>query len=158
MRNQRAFPGNIALVLFLTLFVLTLPFYFVAAAAAQQDPVVKIKYINVVRTSPADGSEMYAAYCAVCHGTTGKGNGPAAPAFNHQPTNLTLLTKTNSGKFPERKVYSTLLFGNNVPAHGNAKMPVWNNIFRQMDSSLSPSIPEIRIRVLTEYIKTLQAR
>lgn len=130
----------------------------VSTAYAQQDPIIKIKYTSAAKTSPSDAREMYAAYCAVCHGTAGKGDGPAAPAFKHSPTNLTLLTKSNGGRFPDLRVYNTLRSNNEVPAHGNAKMPIWNNIFRQMDPSLSPTTPEIRMRALTEYIKTLQAR
>jgi hypothetical protein len=45
---------------------------------------------SVAATNAASGQEMYTNYCAVCHGTDGKGGGPAsalkAPA---DPTTLT---------------------------------------------------------------------
>jgi len=99
---------------------------------------------------------MYAKCCAVCHGLTGKGDGPVAPAFKHPPTNLSLLAKNNCGKFPTVRVTSTLSLDNaNVQARGNIHMPAWNNVFRQMDGG---SIPWLRIAVLADYLKTLQAK
>ena len=46
-----------------------------------------------VRTSPVDAKESYGQYCAVCHGTSGKGDGPAAVALKKAPTDLTQLAK-----------------------------------------------------------------
>jgi cytochrome c5 len=37
----------------------------------------------------ADRQELYETNCAPCHGESGKGNGPAAPAFNPRPADLT---------------------------------------------------------------------
>jgi hypothetical protein len=87
---------------------------------------------------------------------TGEGNGPAAPAFKQAPTNLTLLAKTHGGKYPWDAVKTTLTFGTNVPAHGDAKMPIWGDSFRGLDSQDS-GVTGLRIKNLTEYIKTLQA-
>ena len=60
---------------------------------------------------------------------------------------------------PEGTVKTTLTFGTNVPAHGDAKMPVWGALFDSLDSGSGPSsVPKLRIHNLTEYIKTLQAK
>jgi mono/diheme cytochrome c family protein len=48
-----------------------------------------IKQVPVAMTSPASGKEMYISYCAACHGTDGKGNGPAASALKIPPADLT---------------------------------------------------------------------
>ena len=60
----------------LSLFVLCL-----CLAAFAESQQRQIKYAPVKPTSPASGQEMYTAYCAVCHGKDGKGNGPAAEAL-----------------------------------------------------------------------------
>jgi len=88
---------------------------------------------------------------------TGEGNGPAASAFKQAPTNLTLLAKTHGGKYPSVVVQNTLTFGTNVPAHGDVKMPVWSDLFRGLDSHESTVSP-LRIKNLTDYVKTLQAK
>src|SRR5713101_3052138 len=55
------------------------------------------------------------AYCAVCHGTDGKGGGPAATALKVPPTDLTLLSKNNGGKYPALKVTGAI--------HGDSAFP-----------------------------------
>ena len=39
--------------------------------------------------SPSTGRQLYAAHCAACHGTTGKGDGRAACDFSTPPADLT---------------------------------------------------------------------
>lgn len=39
------------------------------------------------------GGEMYTTWCASCHGTSGKGDGPAASDLKTKPTDLTMLAK-----------------------------------------------------------------
>lgn len=159
MSNPRAFFMNNTTTRLCALLVLTWPFFSVSPATAQQGPIIKVKPVAIGYLNPTDGREMYAKYCASCHGVAGKGDGPAAPAFKHPPTNLTRLATNNGGKFPIDSVVYTLKFGPSAPAHGNIQMPIWNNIFREMNwYSMDDSIPQIRTRVLTEYIKTLQAK
>jgi mono/diheme cytochrome c family protein len=50
---------------------------------AQSNPT--IKHVPLTPTSPVSGKEMFATYCAVCHGADGKGGGPAAAALKTQP-------------------------------------------------------------------------
>ena len=59
-----------------------------------------IKHVAVKPTSPASGQEMFTSYCAVCHGTDGKGNGPAASALKVPPADLTALAQKDAGKYP----------------------------------------------------------
>ena len=57
------------------------------------------------RTASAQsGKQDYDAYCAECHGTGGKGNGPSTLTIpmNPPPSDLTQLTKKNAGKIPLR--------------------------------------------------------
>jgi mono/diheme cytochrome c family protein len=70
-----------------------------AAVGAQQ-----IKKVPIQSTSAASGREMFAAYCAVCHGTAGKGDGPVAKALKRRPVDLTTLSRNNGGTFPQVRV------------------------------------------------------
>ena len=102
---------------------------------------------------------MYTVYCAVCHGATGNGNGPAASVFTKPPTNLTMLAKNNNGKYPAEHVYTVLKFGTPVPAHGSIQMPVWNTLFRSLNSAEDPDpAAKLRIHNLVEYIQSIQAK
>ena len=40
-------------------------------------------------TASARGQQLYQTYCMVCHGTDGKGTGPAAKGLQHPPADLT---------------------------------------------------------------------
>ena len=115
----------------------------------------KIKTTPIQPTSPASGQEMYVAYCASCHGKDGKGNGPAAPALKRQPTDLTLLSKKNGGKFPANAVYVAIGGQFSVTAHGSREMPVWGSVFSQ---SGDDSQAKLRLSNLTTYIQSLQAK
>jgi mono/diheme cytochrome c family protein len=155
MRNNRASPFYTISFVLLCAAGLIVALLLAAIPSGSQNVTVKPKTISY--THPDDGREMYVTYCAPCHGMTGEGNGPAAPAFKQAPTNLTLMAKTHGGKYPGDMVRTTLTFGTNVPAHGDPKMPVWSDLFRGLDSQDS-SVSAMRIGNLTEYIKTLQAK
>jgi mono/diheme cytochrome c family protein len=138
---------------------------FVFAAVALSFPMiataqtqVKTKTAPAKPTSTASGEEMYKEYCASCHGLTGRGDGPAAPALKTPPANLTTLSARNSGQFPEDKVIQAIKGGPQIPAHGSAEMPVWGRIFLAMRTSPSDAQVQLRARNLTEYIKTLQSK
>lgn len=123
-------------------------------ALCQSQPTIKTTRLHP--TSAASGQDMYAQYCAVCHGTTGKGNGPAAAAMRKSPTDLTQLSATHGGKFPANEVAQAITGEANVGAHGTAQMPVWGELFRTSGSDA----PEVRLRItnLTRYVETLQSK
>jgi mono/diheme cytochrome c family protein len=123
----------------------------------------QIKEEPIRPTSPASGAEMYQAYCAVCHGKTGEGNGPAASALKVPPANLTLLAKNNKGKYPIDRVMSILRFGTAEPtAHGTSKMPIWGPLFSSLHPSTmrGPQSAEVSMRItnLARYIESLQKK
>jgi mono/diheme cytochrome c family protein len=109
------------------------------------------------RPSPAEGRAMFIAYCASCHGTSGKGDGPAAAALKTPPPDLTMLSAHNDGKFPERHVYSAIRGDPNVPAHGSAEMPVWGVVFAKMSRGSSGEAL-LRLSNLVTYIRSIQAK
>lgn len=123
--------------------------------AAQQ---VEIKQVPITYVSPAAGEKMYAAYCAVCHGTNGQGNGPAKQALNTPPTDLTILARMNGGKYPESHVYQVIRGDSGNPAHGDKDMPVWGNLFSSLSGASPTARAEVhqRVSVLNKYIESLQ--
>jgi mono/diheme cytochrome c family protein len=125
--------------------------------SAQEQPKKEIKHVPVKPTSAASGEEMYKNYCAVCHGTTGKGDGPAASALKVPPPDLTTLAEKNGGKYPAMKV-SAMIRGEQVlPAHGSKDMPIWGKLFWGMSSGHESEVQQ-RVANLNKYIESLQKK
>jgi cytochrome c1 len=100
---------------------------------------------------------MYTNYCTPCHGQDGKGQGPVANSLKSQPSDLTILAKSNNGKFPATHVTAVLEFGSSIPAHGSASMPVWGPILGKMDVTV-PQDKQLRISNLSQYLRTIQVK
>jgi len=75
--------------------------------------------------SPASGAMLYAANCAVCHGETGEGDGPAAAGLVMAPSDL------HEGHV--QGLSDGALFY--IISHGKAEtpMPAWENILEEND-------------------------
>ena len=127
----------------------------IAGRATAQEKT--IKKTPVEQTHRSSGAEMYKAYCAVCHGKSGKGDGPAAEALKAAPPDLTTLAKRHDGKFPDAYVSTVLRNGAKAPAHGSAEMPVWGPLFSSLSGGDTAQV-NLRISNLTTYIKSLQAK
>lgn len=138
------------------LFALTSALVIAVAFGYANEPANKV-IIPVKKSSPWNGKQMYAGYCAPCHGVDGRGNGPAAPALKSPPTDLSMLARENHGKYPDGHVLSVLRFGIETPAHGNAQMPIWGPILAGMNPQDSQE-QRIRIFNLSKYIETLQVK
>jgi mono/diheme cytochrome c family protein len=109
-------------------------------------------------TNPANDFE---AYCAACHGSTGKGDGAMAGDLAKKPADLTTLAARNKGLFPTTKVmaqiwgyagkkgkgvmpdFGPLLEGDTVPYDGG-------------DGIETPT--PVRLVALAEYLKTIQSK
>jgi len=132
-----------------------------AGLCLAQDQATKpvVKQTPIKQTSPASGKEMFAAYCAPCHGADGKGNGPAAASMKVPPTDLTQMAKKNGGKFPANSLASTLKFGggSGSGAHGSADMPVWGPLFQSLDRFHDTAVQQ-RVSNLVTYIESIQAK
>jgi mono/diheme cytochrome c family protein len=130
---------------------------FALTSGAQEQPKKTIQHVPIQPTSPASGKEMYTNYCAVCHGTEGKGNGPAADALKTPPADLTMLSKKNGGTYPAIKVGSAIRGDAHVAAHGSKEMPVWGKLFWTISAGHASEVDQ-RIVNLVSYIKTLQSK
>jgi mono/diheme cytochrome c family protein len=121
------------------------------AATAQ----TTIKKAPVDPVSPASGANMYASYCAACHGKDARGYGPAANALKVPPPDLTTLTARNHNKFPEPRVYNAIRGDSNLSAHGSKDMPVWGSLFEAMSHGNEAEV-QMRISNLVDYLKSVQ--
>jgi len=131
-----------------------------ALAVAQQAPAQTaptVKHVPITNAPSNSGKEMYNSYCAVCHGTDGKGNGPAAPAMKAPPTDLTALAKKADGKYPSAHVSSVIRGQATLPSHGSADMPVWGPLFSSISQGHEAQVQQ-RVTNLVKYIETLQAK
>ena len=118
---------------------------------AQDKP--PIKYAQPAQVSAADGPEMFRAYCAVCHGSDGRGGGPAAEALRKAPADLTQLSRRNGGKFPRTMVVNTIQGTAVLASHGSRDMPIWGVSFRVLGDD---SMVKLRVANLTAFIESLQ--
>jgi len=124
----------------------------------------QIKKTQAKPPSPVSGAQMFKEYCAVCHGPSGKGDGPVATALKVPPPDLTTLVQRHDGKFPDDYVSNVLKNGVQNPAHGSGEMPVWGPIFDTMNrwKALCPGMDEtpvtLRITNLTNYLKSVQEK
>jgi len=116
-----------------------------------------IKKAPIQQSNSASGKQMFGDYCAPCHGVSGKGDGPAAPALKTAPADLTQLAKKNNGKFPMDHVMTVLRQGSPSASHGNSDMPIWGPLFKSLNPS-DPIIADQRVRNLAGYIESLQAK
>ena len=122
-------------------------------AANQDKPAIKM--VPPSSTSAASGPEMFNTYCAVCHGKSGKGDGPAAASLKKVPSDLTQIAHRNGGKYPDLQVRQTLIEEVHG-AHGSSEMPVWGPVFKSID--MGDSLWRLRVQNLVEYIHTIQAK
>ena len=113
--------------------------------------------IPVNKTSATSGKQMYANYCAPCHGVDGKGQGPVASALKTPPSDLTVLSRNNHGKFPDTHIVSVLEYGTDIRSHGSAEMPVWGPILGKMNQTNTQE-RALRVSNLSRYLETMQVK
>jgi mono/diheme cytochrome c family protein len=123
-------------------------------AGAQDKPRIVNKPPKFVEGG--DAPAMFREYCAPCHGTTAKGNGPAAAALKTVPADLTRISARNGGKFPDAKVRRYIEGLDEISAHGSRDMPVWGKVLRGMPGG--DSAVRLRVEGLTRYLESLQEK
>jgi mono/diheme cytochrome c family protein len=103
------------------------------------------------------GPALYRAYCAICHGSDGKGGGSMAQSLKVQPTDLTHISARNGGTFPVARIERIISGEETVPAaHGTREMPLWGPIFSQI--AWDQDLGRVRIDNLGRYIREMQAK
>jgi cbb3-type cytochrome c oxidase subunit III len=104
------------------------------------------------------GRDLYAFYCASCHGRDAKGEGPVAPALKAAPPDLTRLAIANGGVFPRARIEAIVSGRADPPmaVHGSREMPVWGPIFNGLDRNEAAN--RARIASIVDYLDSIQVR
>ena len=104
------------------------------------------------------GAYLFTTYCAVCHGTNARGDGPLANSMRRRPADLTGIAKRNKGVYPSELVNRIIDGRTKVAGHGGPDMPVWGDAFMHSVEGGSEESVKMRIQALVDYLETLQAR
>jgi len=118
---------------------------------------------GVLLASPAPaqtttGDYLFRTYCAACHGTSAKGDGPLADSMRTRPADLTEIAKRNKGTFPRELVFRMIDGRTPVKGHGGVDMPVWGDVFSRAVEGGDPIVVQKRIEALVAYLEGIQAR
>ena len=108
--------------------------------------------------SVAAGSDTFRTYCAVCHGSSARGDGPLADSMKRRPGNLTEIAKRNGGSFPTDLVFRTIDGRQPVRGHGGPDMPVWGDAFKRSAEIRDEAAVRVRIDSLVSYLESIQLR
>lgn len=104
-----------------------------------------------------EGKDLYVAYCASCHGLTGKGDGPVSPALKTPMADLRTIAKRNNGAVPKEELEKMILGEKGSrAAHGSEDMPVWGPVFRKVENDRDLGL--VRVRHLLDYLISLQLK
>lgn len=124
----------------------------VALMAAQDNPKANAATSTIAPV--AAGQETFRVYCAACHGQDAKGTGPVAQVLRYRPSDLTVLSKRNGGKFPPAVIEQALQDNHLILAHGSRDTPIWGDAFRNQDQN----VVKLKIHNLVLYIESLQEK
>ena len=108
------------------------------------------------------GKAEYQSKCAVCHGLTGKGDGPFTDQLAARSTDLTQLAKNNKGEFPSTRILMSLDGRSEVQGHGPRDMPVYGEVYltegpKGATAKEKEPYVDARLNALVAYLKTIQS-
>lgn len=107
----------------------------------------------------AHGDRTYRVFCAGCHGTGARGDGPMADLLKVPPTDLTRIRAAHGGTFPAERV-AEAIDGRAVVRGHNAQMPIWGWSFKDRGRDWGDQEKEVqeRVRDLVLYLESIQAK
>jgi len=129
------------------------------AAMRADPPADKDSGPDVDMTLAELGKPYFMGYCASCHGSSGRGDGPAAVSLRARPADLTQIAARRGGRFSRGEIAQFIDGRFSVSAHGSREMPVWGEIFTREipEAEVAESIARGKVLVLVEYLKSIQA-
>lgn len=90
----------------------------------------------------SSGRRIYATYCSGCHGTSGKGDGPAAKSLPVRPADH---TRGAMNQLNDQYLFEIIAKGG-ASVGRSAQMPAWGGV-----------VKDNQIRAVVAYIRTLAA-
>ena len=126
---------------------------FIARSAPKQPAPESVRLIESIQ-----GPALYTAYCAVCHGPAGKGDGPLAQSLKTAPIDLTRIAARNGGTYPLKNVARIITGEQEITGgHGTREMPVWGPILGKLNRT-NVQDKDIRISNLSRYLESIQSK
>jgi mono/diheme cytochrome c family protein len=123
-------------------------------AVSAQNEKTQAESVRLIES--IQGPALYKAYCAVCHGSDGKGVGPLAPLLKSRPSDLTHISARTGGTFPLMRVEKIISGEEQVAGHGTREMPLWGPIFSQIAWDMD--LGRVRIDNLARYLREMQVK
>lgn len=105
------------------------------------------------------GEKLFQRFCAACHGTEAKGDGPVASSLSVQVPNLRELTQRNRGSFPADNIVRIIDGRTILKPHGSRSMPVWGDEFLRAEAGDPVAERETAdmIKKMVEYLRSIQS-
>jgi mono/diheme cytochrome c family protein len=109
----------------------------------------------------ARGAELFADFCATCHGAAARGDGPMADVLAVEVPDLTGLAARAGGTFPHYDVVAKIDGRDPVTSHGGA-MPVWGPVFEGVEAGFvrteagQPIVTSEPIAALVAWLEGVQ--
>jgi len=114
---------------------------------------------EAVSLADYSGEEIFARFCASCHGEMARGDGPVARSLGVMVPDLTKISQRYGG-FPTQLVRDTIDGrGARIDAHGSRTMPVWGYEFWVEEGGDVNAQAEMRktIAKLVDYLREIQS-
>ncbi len=104
------------------------------------------------------GKSEFMNYCASCHGSNGKGDGPIVNFLKQKPPDLTKLSNNNNGHFPFDRIWKVFDGSYQFDSHGSSEMPIWGYKFiRETQNENEPNtVAKAKALDIILYIQVIQ--
>jgi mono/diheme cytochrome c family protein len=120
-----------------------------------------LAFAEATVTGSVAGRELYAAYCAGCHGLDGRGGGPEAAGLAVKPADLTRLHERFGSPLQRERVAAFIDGREDIAAHGRREMPVWGERFFEGDPGPPRGVESSKrrtIELLIDHLQVLQGQ